>query len=387
MSSPSRSTRPPGRRVRRARKSRVYRRRRLFALIAAVVSSPCSAASSGPPSAAAARTSRPPAAPARPPARPARTLPAPARRSGEEVKLTPSPSPTAWTGPPSSSLKLKLRKTIVSADISPKSVVSTGTGYVFAQNMMYKHTMTVYDAKTLKLVETIPDEIDAGRVPHQRTRADRPGVARRGRVHARRALHVRLAVLDVRRRLHRGPRHLLARRRHGQELRLPRPARHLEMDKVIPVGAVPKYLAVTPDQKYLLVTNWCSYSLSVIDIHKSKAGQERAARTVPARHRRLAGLQDGVRRRHGQPRHRRGRPHRLLGVVDQRGRRGPRHLCMAAQRQVPVRDAQQRGQRRQDRPRRRARSSTRSTPGPSRAAWPSPRTASRCSSSTTTRAP
>ena len=47
----------------------------------------------------------------------------------------------------------------MSASISPKSVVSTGTGYVFAQNMMYKHTITVYDTKTFKLVKTIPDRV------------------------------------------------------------------------------------------------------------------------------------------------------------------------------------------------------------------------------------
>src|ERR1700736_123616 len=39
----------------------------------------------------------------------------------------------------------------------------------------------------------------------------------------------------------------------------------LAIDKVIPVGAVPKYVAVTPDGRYLLVSNWCSYNLSVID--------------------------------------------------------------------------------------------------------------------------
>jgi YVTN family beta-propeller protein len=44
----------------------------------------------------------------------------------------------------------------------------------------------------------------------------------------------------------------------------------LEIDKVIRVGEVPKYLAVTPDQKYLLVSNWCSYTLSVIDVRTSK---------------------------------------------------------------------------------------------------------------------
>src|SRR5665647_2705176 len=73
---------------------------------------------------------------------------------------TPFPSATAWTGPPSDKLELKLRRVIVSSSISPKSVVSTGTGYVFAQNMMYKHSVTVYDSMTLKLVKTIQDAVD-----------------------------------------------------------------------------------------------------------------------------------------------------------------------------------------------------------------------------------
>jgi YVTN family beta-propeller protein len=39
----------------------------------------------------------------------------------------------------------------------------------------------------------------------------------------------------------------------------------LTIDQVIEVGAVPKYVAVTPNGKYVLVSNWCSYTESVID--------------------------------------------------------------------------------------------------------------------------
>ena len=39
----------------------------------------------------------------------------------------------------------------------------------------------------------------------------------------------------------------------------------LAIDKVGQVGMVPKYVAVTPDDKYVLVSNWCSYDLSVLD--------------------------------------------------------------------------------------------------------------------------
>jgi len=48
------------------------------------------------------------------------------------------------------------------------------------------------------------------------------------------------------------------------------PLTTLKIDKVIHVGSVPKYIAVTPDQKYLLVSNWCSYTLSIVDVHTSR---------------------------------------------------------------------------------------------------------------------
>ncbi len=46
----------------------------------------------------------------------------------------------------------------VTGAISPKSVVHSGTGLFIAQNMMYRHTMTVYD-RELELVATIPDTV------------------------------------------------------------------------------------------------------------------------------------------------------------------------------------------------------------------------------------
>jgi YVTN family beta-propeller protein len=40
----------------------------------------------------------------------------------------------------------------------------------------------------------------------------------------------------------------------------------LRVEDVYPVGLVPKYAVSTPDGRYLLVSNWCSYSISVIDL-------------------------------------------------------------------------------------------------------------------------
>jgi len=191
------------------------------------------------------------------------------------VPQTPSPLATAWSGPPSSELRLKLRDTISSASISPKSVVSTGTGYVFAQNMMYRHTMTVYDAKTLKLVKTIPDSVDAAafRIKgHQGTLRGAP---------------VEAAVTPDGRFMFVSQYSMYGDGfyRQGDDVGSPASGYDksyiyrvglddLKIDKVIRVGSVPKYVAVTPDQRYVLVSNWTSYSLSVVDARRSRQVRE-----------------------------------------------------------------------------------------------------------------
>jgi len=43
-----------------------------------------------------------------------------------------------------------------------------------------------------------------------------------------------------------------------------------EIDNVYPVGSVPKVVEVTPDNKFVLVSNWCSYDLKVISIASQK---------------------------------------------------------------------------------------------------------------------
>ena len=53
---------------------------------------------------------------------------------------------------------LKLIKTI-EGSIAPKSVRTSNDGIISAHNMMYKHSITIYDAKTFELLKTIPDSV------------------------------------------------------------------------------------------------------------------------------------------------------------------------------------------------------------------------------------
>lgn len=180
-----------------------------------------------------------------------------------------SPSSGAWTGRPSSSLKLKLHKTIISPDIAPKSVVSSGTGYVFAQNMMYRHTVTVYDAVSAELVATIPDAVKTARF-----RIKGHGETIRGSpVECAFTPDGRFAYVSQYSMYGQGF-------VEGHDAGTPGSASDsyvyrisladLKIDKLIKVGEVPKYLAVTPDQRYLLVSNWGSFDLSIIDVHTSR---------------------------------------------------------------------------------------------------------------------
>ena len=43
-----------------------------------------------------------------------------------------------------------------------------------------------------------------------------------------------------------------------------------KIDAIYPVGSVPKVVKVSPDNKYILVSNWCSYTVTVISVE----GQE-----------------------------------------------------------------------------------------------------------------
>ena len=70
------------------------------------------------------------------------------------VRISP-PSPPS---PPSARLRLRYVTTI-GGHISPKSVDASGTGLVFAQNMIYTHTVTVYNDRDYRLVATIPDAV------------------------------------------------------------------------------------------------------------------------------------------------------------------------------------------------------------------------------------
>ena len=55
--------------------------------------------------------------------------------------------------------KMKLVKTF-SGSMSPKSVTASQTGLVSAHNMMYTHTVSIFNSRTLELERTVKDTVN-----------------------------------------------------------------------------------------------------------------------------------------------------------------------------------------------------------------------------------
>jgi YVTN family beta-propeller protein len=148
-----------------------------------------------------------------------------------------------------------VRLGVVGDRISPKSVVATGTGLFFAQNMMYSHTMTVYD-RDLRLVRTISDNVGG-----------RPGAPVEAAVSADgRSMYVSNYAMYGPGDGPEGFDDCLPSDPVGSSTVYRVDLASLTIDQVIPVGKVPKYLATSPDGRWLVVSNWCGDDVSIVDV-------------------------------------------------------------------------------------------------------------------------
>ncbi len=170
---------------------------------------------------------------------------------------------------PSDRRRLTLLQTI-SGGITPKSIVSAQNGKIFAMNMMYGHSVTVFNRR-YKRIKVIDDSVDLSKFGYGRYE------------HKVRGAPVEAALDPGRKRMYisnysmYGP----GFRRPGFDLCTDSDpidpgfvyainTRTLRKVDVFKVGRVPKYLAVTPDGRYLLVGNWCSWDVSVVDLRSGR---------------------------------------------------------------------------------------------------------------------
>lgn len=166
--------------------------------------------------------------------------------------------------------KLVLVKTIT-GDISPKSVRSSGTGLVSAHNMMYRHSVTIYDSNTQELIKRVPDSVKLSDFGYTKYSGTYKGAPVEG------AFSPDGQYLYVTNYAMYGK----GFNKEGTDICSPANGfdssfvyrinlSNYKIDGVYAVGSVPKVIEVTPDNKYILVTTWCSYTLDVISVAKQK---------------------------------------------------------------------------------------------------------------------
>lgn len=161
--------------------------------------------------------------------------------------------------------RLKLVQSLGSPQLSPKSIVASSTGRVIAQNMIYTHGVSVFSAdgqQVTRISDTVPRKM--------------LGLRGRGKVQgapveAAFSPNGRFAYVSNYYMTGKGFNKKGFDKCSGSVQYDKSYLYKIDMtsNKVVAaaqVGSVPKYVAVTPNNKYALVSNWCSYSISVIDL-------------------------------------------------------------------------------------------------------------------------
>ena len=204
--------------------------------------------------------------------------------SGESSKApaatsTSLPNPTTSTlvppdGKRSDERTLTLVDTIANDNLQPKSIVHSGTGLFFAQNMMYRHNISVFDRQS-NLIATIDDKVDLKDFGVEV--ADKSSVVRGSPVEAAFSSDAKYAYVSNYAMYGTGwdPSAIdtCQGKDHDQSFVYRIDTTTFKIDQVILVGAVPKFLAVSPDNKYVVVSNFCSLDVSIIDVSRGKEVQ------------------------------------------------------------------------------------------------------------------
>jgi YVTN family beta-propeller protein len=166
--------------------------------------------------------------------------------------------------------KLTLIKTITGS-ISPKSVQASNNGLVSAHNMMYRHSVTIYDAETLELKNTVADSVQLSKFGYSKYSGIYKGAPVEGAYSpdGKYLYFTNYAMYGK------------GFNKEGHDTCSPASGfdtsylsrinlEKNQIDAVYPVGSVPKVVKVSPDNKYILVSNWCSYTVTIISVETQK---------------------------------------------------------------------------------------------------------------------
>jgi YVTN family beta-propeller protein len=163
-----------------------------------------------------------------------------------------------------------IKKEEIRDGISPKSIVTNGNGLFSAQNMMYRHTITVYGANGNRKAK-IRDEVnlnDFGYSEYGRSSFKGAPVEA---VFTKDGKYLWVSNYNM---VGEGFDNPGCDACHGDEFD-PSFLYKIDMSSfeivgVVKVGSVPKFLAISEDQNILVVSNWSSGDVSIVDLSTEK---------------------------------------------------------------------------------------------------------------------
>ncbi|RIK16214.1 MAG: hypothetical protein DCC50_05735, partial [Acidobacteria bacterium] len=195
-------------------------------------------------------------------------------QAAETTEPTPEPDPVWQKEPvpnelPSDTTAMEPLD-YLTGGMTPKSVMASGHGLAIANNMMYSHTSTVFDTTTREQIAVLDDELDLSEFGVE----GHPGISEGSPVEAVWTADGRYAYVSQYTMYGQnfGVQGFDACTRDsgvGPSFLYRFDAEEMAWDQVIKVGAVPKYLEITPDQTTILVSNWCDATISVVDVEKA----------------------------------------------------------------------------------------------------------------------
>ncbi len=198
--------------------------------------------------------------------------PAPTPSATPAPTATPTPSPTPTPTPtqePSDTLRL-VRLPVIRGSITPKSVVATQTGLFFAQNMMYRHTMTVYNRKG-QLVKTISDTVTLAGFGYARWSRPVHGAPVEAAVSPDgKFMYVSQYSMYGPGFGHPGWDTGWVDDTIDRSFVYEISTSTFRKTRVFRVGPVPKAVGVSPDGRWLLVGNWTHRDVSLVDLRKGR---------------------------------------------------------------------------------------------------------------------
>jgi len=159
----------------------------------------------------------------------------------------------------------------VGGSISPKSVLASNSGLISAHNMMYRHSVTIYDATTADLVATISDSVKLSDFGFKEYSGNYKGAPVEG-AFSPDGKYLYFTNYSMYGKGFNKEGHDKCSPASGYDKSFLSRVNLEEkkIDAVYQVGSVPKVVQVTPDNKYILVSNWCSYTVTVISVESGK---------------------------------------------------------------------------------------------------------------------